>query len=217
MSVQECPPTAPTAPACPPPQAAGLLSRVEPSTVSQALYSETTRWLLAVRDQRDRDAFANLFNHYAPRLTAMLLKGGLRDGRAEDLVQEIMLAVWHKAGQFDPERAEASGWIYRIARNRHIDLMRRRSLPNEELVEEALGSEADAFQILALEQEQTALRAALKSLAPDQQQMLQKAFFEELPHSEISLATGVPLGTIKSRIRLGLAKIRRDLSYLRQP
>lgn len=187
----------------------------DPDPVSQPPFRETTIWLLAVRDQRDRDAFAKLYTHFAPRLKAMLLKSGLRDGRAEDIVQDVMLAVWHKAPQFDPQRAEASGWIYRIARNRHIDLMRARKGLTEDLSEEPPDTSPDAFQILALEQEQLALRAALQTLAPAQRQLLQKAFFEELPHSQISAATGLPLGTIKSRIRLGLAKIRRDLSDLR--
>ena len=187
----------------------------DPPAVSQTPFQETTQWLLAVRDQRDRAAFAKLYTHFAPRLKAMLLKSGLRDGRAEDIVQEVMLAVWHKAPQFDPHRAEASGWIYRIARNRHIDLMRARKGLSDDVAEEQADSAPDAFQILALEQEQTALRAALQTLAPAQRQLLQKAFFEELPHSQISAVTGLPLGTIKSRIRLGLAKIRRDLSDLR--
>lgn len=187
----------------------------DPPSVPPPPYSETTRWLLEVRDHRDRTAFARLFNHFAPRLKAMLLRGGLRDGRAEDLVQEVMLAVWHKAAQFDPHRAEASGWIYRIARNRHIDLMRKGPVFVEDAGEVPEELEADAFQILALEQEQSALREALKTLAPEQRILLHKAYFEELPHTEISALTGLPLGTIKSRIRLGLARVRRELTHLR--
>ena len=181
----------------------------------EAALTEATRWLLAVRDQRDRAAYARLFGHFAPRLKAMLLRSGLRDGRAEDVVQEVMLAVWHKAAQFDPHRAEASGWIYRIARNRHIDLIRRRPMPDAELTDEHIGDEPDGFHLLALTQEHQALRSALEVLPEDQSQLLQKAFFEEMPHSEISSLTGLPLGTIKSRIRLGIARIRRELSDLR--
>lgn len=181
----------------------------------EAALSEPTRWLLAVRDQRDRAAYARLFDHFAPRLKAMLIRGGLRDGRAEDVVQEVMLAVWHKAAQFDPHRAEASGWIYRIARNRHIDLIRRRPAPEAELTQDHSGEEPDGFHLLALSQEHQALTRALEILPADQSQLLQKAFFEEMPHSEISSLTGLPLGTIKSRIRLGIARIRRELSDLR--
>lgn len=177
--------------------------------------SEQTLWLLKVRDQRDRHAYAKLFSYFAPRLKAMLMRSGLRDGRAEDVVQDVMLTVWHKAAQFDPHRAEASGWIYRIARNRHIDLHRRGQVIEAERHEDHSSEEPDSFQILALTQEHRALRAAIDTLSPEQSQLLQKAFFEEMPHSEISTLTGLPLGTIKSRIRLGLARIRRDLSDLR--
>lgn len=147
----------------------------------------------------------------------MLLRQGLRDGRADDVVQDAMLAVWNKADQFDPHRAEASGWIYRIARNRHIDLIRRRPVAEEELAPAHEGEEPDAFHLLALAQESRALHQAIDALTPEQRDLLQKAFLEELPHSEISSLTGLPLGTIKSRIRLGLARIRREIAGLRQP
>ena len=181
----------------------------------EAGFSELTTWLLAVRDRRDRAAFARLFEHFGPRLKAMLLRGGLRDGRAEDVVQDVMLAVWDKASQFDPHRADAAGWIYRIARNRHIDLIRRNRTTVDEVIDLPDDDTPDAFQVLALEQEARALHKAVASLNPDQRDLLQQAFFEDLPHARISALTGLPLGTIKSRIRLGLARIRRELSDLR--
>lgn len=178
---------------------------------------DPTLWLLAVRDHRDRAAFLLLFEYFAPRLKAMLMRGGLRDGSAEDVVQDVMLAVWHKAGQFDPHRAEAGAWIYRIARNRHIDLIRRRPPPQPDVLTEPEGAEPDAAQILALGQESALLRRALEALSPDQARVLEQAYFEDLPHSRISEMTGLPLGTVKSRIRLGLERLRRDLNDLRQP
>jgi RNA polymerase sigma-70 factor (ECF subfamily) len=183
--------------------------------VSPDSFSETTRWLLAVRDRRDKQAFGKLFDHFAPRLKAMLIRGGLRDGSADDVVQDVLLAVWHKAAQFDPHRAEASAWIYRIARNRQIDVIRRRPPPTPDELPEIESTEPDAAQILALDQEGTRLRAALARLNPDQSQLLEQAFFEELPHSQISQISGLPLGTIKSRIRLGLDRLRRELKDLR--
>jgi RNA polymerase sigma-70 factor (ECF subfamily) len=174
--------------------------------------SEQTQWLLAVRDRRDRDAFARLFDHFAPRLKAMLLRGGQTDGSAEDIVQDVMLAVWTKAAQFDPHRAEASAWIFRIARNRRIDLARmRRPLPLPDALIEPAEAEPDSAQILMLAQEARGLRAALDGLAPEQARMIEKAFFEDLSHVEIGEATGLPLGTVKSRIRLGLERLRREL------
>ena len=178
-------------------------------------FSETTGWLLDVRDRRDRAAFARLFDHFGPRLKAMLVKGGLRDGSAEDVVQDVMLAVWHKAAQFDPNRAEAASWIYRIARNRQIDLVRRRPPPSVEEIPEAEGREADAEQALGLAEEGARLRIALSALNPDQSRLLEQAFLQDLPHSQISQLSGLPLGTIKSRIRLGLERLRRELKDLR--
>lgn len=177
--------------------------------------TEPTLWLIAVRDHGDRAAFARLFAHFAPRIKAMLVRGGLRDGTAEDVVQDVMLAVWHKARQFDPHRAEASAWIYRIARNRQIDLSRRNRMPVAEAVEEPASSEPDAAQILALAEEAGALRAALARLSPEQTRAIEQAYMDDMPHSEISRLTGLPLGTIKSRIRLGLDRLRRELKDLK--
>lgn len=185
---------------------------------------EPTLWMLAVRDRRDRAAFARLFDFYAPRLKAMILRSGLRAEMAEDIVQDVMLAVWHKAAQFDPARAPVSGWIYRIARNRQVDLSRRLPRPEPEPV---AGPDApdplamladtrpDTAQLIALEQEVGRLRAALDQLAPDQRAVIEKAYLGELTHTEIRDRTGLPLGTIKSRIRLGLERLRHELRGLR--
>jgi RNA polymerase sigma-70 factor (ECF subfamily) len=184
--------------------------------VQEVVHSEMTLALLAVRDRRDRAAFAQIFAYFGPRLKAMLMRGGLRDGSAEDVVQDVMLAVWNKAAQFDPHRAEASAWIYRIARNRQIDLARRRPLPMPETVEEQADDAPDVVHCMAFEQEARALREALTRLAPDQRRAIEQAYMEDLPHSEISRVFDLPLGTIKSRIRLGLERLRRDLKDLKE-
>lgn len=194
----------------PPPEETGP-DPAPPADAARAM----TLALLAVRDRRDREAFGQLFDHFGPRLKAMLMRGGLRDGSAEDVVQDVMLAVWHKAAQFDPHRAEASAWIYRIARNRQIDLARRRPPPLPDVVEEPEGSEPDAAQIVGLAQEAARLRAALGKLSPEQNRVLQQAYMEDLAHSRISELTGLPLGTIKSRIRLGLERLRQELRDLK--
>ena len=176
--------------------------------------SELSRDLIAVRDSRDRAAFGRLFDHFAPRLKAMMLRGGLRDGTAEDVVQDVMLAVWHKAGQFDPHRADAAGWIYGIARNRRIDMARRRPLAQPDEMPEIESLEPDAAQIIALQQEACHLADALARLAPEQAEALRAAYFDDIPHSRISEMTGLPLGTIKSRIRLGLERLRHELKKI---
>lgn len=173
--------------------------------------SELSRDLIAVRDHRDREAFGRLFDHFAPRLKSMMLRGGLRDGTADDVVQDVMLAVWHKASQFDPHRADAAGWIYAIARNRRIDMARRRPLAQPDEMPEIESLEPDATHILALQQEARHLTEALSRLAPEQAEALRAAYFDDIPHSRISEMTGLPLGTIKSRIRLGLERLRHEL------
>ncbi|MDO6727904.1 sigma-70 family RNA polymerase sigma factor [Cognatishimia sp. 1_MG-2023] len=171
--------------------------------------------MMAVQAKRDRVAFGQLFDFYAPRLKGFVMRTGVPSAQAEDIVQEVMLTVWRKAAQFDPHRAQVSSWIYQIARNRQIDVLRRenRVMP-EELTQEADLTE-DASQIVALEQETETLRAALAGLKPGQREMVEKAYLGELSHSEIQAETGLPLGTIKSRIRLGLEKLRHELKELR--
>lgn len=180
-------------------------------TQPEDIQSALTRDLIAVRDKRDRAAFGRLFDYFGPRLKGIMLRGGLTDSSAEDVVQDVMLAVWHKAAQFDPHRAEAAGWIYGIARNRRIDLARRRPLSLPDEMPEPENLEPDAAQILALQQEAQHLSEALERLAPEQAEVLRAAYFDEISHSRISALQGLPLGTIKSRIRLGLERLRHEL------
>ncbi len=180
------------------------------------LPSEQTVWMLAVRDRRDRAAFARLFDFYAPRLKAMSVRSGAGAQQAEDIVQDTMLTVWQKAGQFDPTRSQVSGWIYRIARNRQIDLSRRPAQPLPEEIETEEDHSEDPAQILALDQEVRQLRDALGRLKPEQFGMIERAYLGELSHAEIRAETGLPLGTIKSRIRLGLDRLRHELKGLRE-
>ena len=178
--------------------------------------TEQTSWMLAVRDNRDRAAFARLFAHFAPRVKGMLMRSGMGAAAAEDVVQDVMLAVWHKAHQFDPARAQVSGWVYRIARNRQVDLARKAGRPLPEEVDTETPPEADPGAILGLAQEAGELRAALARLSPDQREVISRAYLGDLTHGEIREETGLPLGTIKSRIRLGLERLRHELKDLRR-
>lgn len=182
---------------------------------ARAGFSQETLWMLAVRDQRDKAAFASLFDHFAPRLKGFIMRSGTGSGQAEEIVQEVMLTVWRKAVLFDPGRAQVSGWIYQIARNRQIDVIRKENRPVPEELYEDQGSAPDASQIVGLEQEASELRQALGRLKPDQREMIEKAYLGELTHQEIKSQTGLPLGTIKSRIRLGLEKLRHELKDMR--
>ncbi|MGI9367933.1 MAG: sigma-70 family RNA polymerase sigma factor [Ruegeria sp.] len=178
--------------------------------------SQQTVWMLAVRDGRDRDAFAALFDHFAPRLKGFFMRTGTSASEAEEIVQEVLLTVWRKAAQFDPHRAQVSAWIYQIARNRQIDHARKSRRPLPEELREEPGAEPDASQVLALQQEAGRLKSALSRLNDEQRLVVEKAYMGELTHQQISAETGLPLGTIKSRIRLGLERLRHELKGLRE-
>lgn len=178
--------------------------------------SQQTVWMLAVRDDRDKEAFAALFDHFAPKLKGFIIRSGTSSAQAEEIVQDVMLTVWRKAGMFDPHRAQVSAWVYQIARNRQIDILRKENRPVPEALIEDQGTEPDAGQILALEQEAGQLKSALARLNDEQRDMITKAYMGDLTHQEISTLTGLPLGTIKSRIRLGLERLRHELKGLRE-
>lgn len=187
----------------------------EPQKVA-AKVSDQTLWMLDVRDRRDKAAFSRLFDFFAPRLKASILRSGTAAAQAEEIVQEVMLTVWRKAAQFDPERAQVSAWIYQIARNRQIDVLRKENRPMPEELNADPRAEPDASRVLAVEQEAGQLRAALDRLTPDQRRVIEQAYFGEMTHQDIRESTGLPLGTIKSRIRLGLERLRHELRGLRE-
>ena len=176
--------------------------------------SDQTAWMLAVRDKRCKASFGHLFDYFGPRLKGVLCKGGLSHALAEDIVQDVMLTIWRKAGQFDPERAQVSAWVYQIARNRQIDVLRKVNRPLPEALKAPEESTPDATQMVALDQESRALRQALEQLKPSQREVVEHAYLGDLTHAEIQAKTGLPLGTIKSRIRLGLEKLRHELKEL---
>ncbi|GIX30360.1 MAG: RNA polymerase sigma factor [Porticoccaceae bacterium] len=178
---------------------------------------EQTRWLLAVRDRRDRQAFARLFDFYGPRLRAMLARLGCTGAAVDDVIQDALLRVWQKAGQFDPAQASASAWIFRIARNRYIDIVRRDTRPMPDALAVEPPPEPDPGEVLALQAEGARLRAALAELPKEQRRMVEMAYLGELSHREIAEETGLPLGTVKSRIRLALERLRYHLKEHKPP
>jgi RNA polymerase sigma-70 factor (ECF subfamily) len=158
----------------------------------------------------DRAAFAELFGHFAPRVKGFLMRYGLPDALSEELAQETMLTVWRKADQFDQSRAGASTWIFTIARNKRIDRLRRdrggataRFDVSDEI--ENCGS-SEEYAIAAETAEQ--VRTAVAALPDNQAEIVRLAFFAEKPHAEIARELDIPLGTVKSRVRLALARLR---------
>ncbi len=196
---------------------APLVPSIESKPVSQTNteLSQQTVWMIAVRDTRDRSAFVKLFDHFAPRLKGFVMRSGVSSHQAEEIVQDVMLTIWRRASTFDPHRAQVSAWIYQIARNRQIDIARKENRPMPEELKEEPGSASDASQILGVEQESVYLKQALAKLAPEQREMIEKAYLGELTHQEISAQTGLALGTVKSRIRLGLERLKHELKDLK--
>lgn len=159
---------------------------------------------------RDREAFSEIFDLFAGRLKAYYLRLGTSPADAEELVQETLVAVWRRAGQFDPAKAGFTTWLFTIARNRSIDRIRRERRPALDPEEPMLQPEPETAPDSAYEQEQAAgkLRSAIGNLPPEQSELIRLAYYEELAHSAIAERLDLPVGTVKSRIRLAMQKLR---------
>lgn len=183
---------------------------------SDELVSDRDRFaalVAAVARDGDRAAFATLFDHFAPRLNAYLMRLGAPNALAEELTQEVMVTLWRKAGLFDPAKSSVGTWLFRIARNRRIDAIRRdrsgRIDPEDPIF---LPSEPTPADDLVHAQDRDArVRVALDALPPEQLELVRLAFFRGLSHSQIAEEVGLPLGTVKSRIRLAFARLKKAL------
>ncbi len=164
-----------------------------------------------IRDDQDTEAFSALFRHFAPRVKSFLMKSGATEALAEECMQDAMATVWRKAQLFDPGRASVATWIFTIARNRRIDVLRRQKRPEPEDLPWGPEAEPSAEDVVAMQQDSVRLKKALKELPEKQRNLVQAAYFGDLSHSEIADKTGLPLGTIKSRIRLALERLRHEM------
>ena len=190
----------------------------EPDSLIDADGKRSDEWsecLALIAQHQDRAAFTRLFRHFAPLMKAFALSGStLSANHADELVQEVMLKVWQKAGAFDPQKAAASTWIYTIARNCRTDLFRRLQKFDTPLsaedVSDAQDSE-DAFVLLHQKRSRDRVRALIRELPGDQAQILAKVYMEGKSHSEVSGELDIPLGTVKSRVRLALQKLQIQL------
>lgn len=175
--------------------------------------SELAAWVHAVALRRDRDAFAHLFDYFAPRLEAWLIRAGADSGTAEEVTQDVMVTLWRKAELFDPAKSSVTTWLYRIARNRRIDLLRRNRVDFVDPLESTYepSEEPDFDRALDMQDREGRVREALTALPEEQLALVRLAFFDGLSHSDIAEKTGLPLGTVKSRIRLAFTRLRRNL------
>ena len=184
----------------------GALNAKRRSTVDR-----NSEALVRIGKQRDREAFAQLFSHFAPRVKAYLIRSGASEALAEDSMQEAMVTVWHKASLFDPSRASAATWIFTIARNKQLDAVRKLSRPEPEALPWGPSEAPDPAREVEIAQDRERLREALGNLPDRQRALIEKAYYGDLSHREIGQLTGLPLGTVKSRIRLALSRLRHDL------
>ncbi len=176
------------------------------------------RWsllLVQVGENRDRKAFAQLFSHFAPLLKSFAQASkhdGWFPGLSEELVQEVMIKVWQKASAYKPEKASATTWIYTVARNCRIDMLRRKSntqhlpLENEDFWHEP--DEETPVSLLRQKRSEDKVQASLEQLPKEQDEILRKVYLEGKSHAEASEELGLPLGTVKSRVRLALQKMQ---------
>jgi RNA polymerase sigma-70 factor (ECF subfamily) len=167
----------------------------------------------AIAVDRNRDAFAELFDRYAPRVRFFAMKMGADGAAADEVVQEAMLAVWRKADTFDPSKASFSTWLYTVARNKRITMLRKTPAPALDPEDPAYEPSAEANQDEVIEnsENQERLQTAISQLPGDQAKIVKMSFFEGKAHQEISGELNLPLGTVKSRSRLALAKLRKSV------
>lgn len=186
----------------------GAMKRATSQDDAQA--REFRRLIAAIATDRDRDAFAALFSHFAPRVKSYLMRFGTAANAAEELAQETLFIVWQKASSYDPERAGASVWIFTIARNLRIDQQRRemksRNLEPDPSDEPEPPERSDS--LLMAEEREARVREALEALSEEQAKIVEMSFFHEKPHAIIARELGLPLGTVKSRIRLAMTRLR---------
>lgn len=181
--------------------------------------SEPVEWsavLRKVAEDADRAAFAALFAHFAPRVKAYMMRLGSDATSAEELAQEALATVWRKASQYDPSKAAASTWIFTIARNLRIDAFRREKRPELDPEDPALvpDAPAPADDMVIAGQQAERIRAALRKLPSEQRQVVRMSFYDDKSHSEIADELDLPIGTVKSRIRLAFQRLRESLGEL---
>ena len=206
----------------PVPSRAGRISVAAPGPARNPMPNndELNAWMAAIARGGDRQAFAALFKWYAPRVKGYLARSGCTPELAEELTQDTMVLLWRRAATFDPAKAALSTWLYTIARNVRIDHHRRRAVaadshtdggdpwdPELQPADTALPPE----ELVLAAQRERGVHRALALLPEEQARVLRLSFFDEQPHARIAKELGIPLGTVKSRIRLAVAQLRRLL------
>jgi RNA polymerase sigma-70 factor (ECF subfamily) len=186
--------------------------RVDTVTAVDKTEAQWVTRVRAIAEHQDQNAFAEVFRHFAPRVKGFLIKSGADESLAEECMQDVMATLWHKAHMYDPARASVATWVFTIARNRKIDLLRRYARPEPEDLPWGPEAAPDQADVIALQEDTSRLADAIRQLPEKQRSLIERAYFGDLTHSEIAAETGLPLGTIKSRIRLALDRLRHAMS-----
>ena len=189
--------------------------------------STTKEWnehLVKLGIDQDRRAFKALFEHFSPLLKNYFIGKYPTQSSyqmIEELIQEVMIKVWQKAGSYDPAKAAASTWIFTLARNTRIDMLRRQnkyantsSIETEEIWEDT--TENGPYTFLTQKRDETLIKEKLLSLPDDQQTVIRKVYMEAKSHTEVATELGLPLGTVKSRVRLAQKKLHAMLHDTKQ-
>ena len=167
-----------------------------------------------VAKSKDKQAFSEFFSLVAPRVKGYLMKLGSSDIIAEDLLQEVMLTVWKRAETFDRSKAAVSTWLFTIARNKRIDLLRKEIRPELDPEDPMLSREDEKLADTAYEEKQDSekILEAINTLPQEQSRLINMTFYEDKSHSIIAQELGIPLGTVKSRIRLASSRLKKILA-----
>jgi len=197
-------------------------SRLSPMSTENEATAARTQWgrlIRSIATHQDRSAFAALFQHFAPRIKTFMQRSGSSEARAEELAQETMLAVWRKALLFDPASAGAATWVFTIARNLRIDAYRRERRggvveTTDIAIEFQVDESPQPDARLASSQTEARVQTALAALSNEQKRVVELSFFEEKAHAEIATILDIPLGTVKSRLRLAMGRLRNLLGEL---
>ncbi len=193
--------------------AVAQMSEVQKPQKSAGIQAEMANHLAQISQRQDKEAFRDVFVHFGPRLKSFMIKKGADVNQAEELVQETMLTVWRKAALYSPEKGTVTTWIFTIARNLRIDRIRRESSQQFTDLEDydAPSDDPGSDDQVSLMQQQVQVREALKALPEEQREIIHMSYILDMPQSEIAERLDLPLGTVKSRMRLAYRKLRKSL------